>query len=170
MDAKKENENTSTQNDTTVERISNRDLVITRTINGSARMVFEAFTKAELLKQWWVPKSTGMTLRSCETDVRVGGGYRLVYNLDAAEPMAFYGRYLEVIPYSRLVWTNDEGNDGGAVTTVTFEETDGKTRLTMHDRYPLEDSFDETMESCMRESLDQLNDFIVTQGAGLGRS
>ena len=110
MDAGKESEpTTTTKNRTTVERRSERELVVTRTINGPARIVFEAFTKPELLKRWWVPKSTGLVLLSCEADVRVGGRYRLVFGHGASEPMAFYGRYVEVTPYSRLVWTNDEG-------------------------------------------------------------
>src|SRR5579871_3049525 len=102
MDAKRENESTPTGNRTTVERKSERELVVTRTINGPARIVFEAFTKPELLKRWWAPKSTGLILTSCEVDVRVGGRYRFVFEHGAAEPMAFYGRYIEVTPYSRL--------------------------------------------------------------------
>ena len=124
------------KNSTTVERTSERELVVTRTVNGPARIVFEAWTKPELLRQWWVPKSTGMTMLSCEADVRVGGRYRLVFSHDAfPKPMEFFGRYLEVTPHSRLVWTNDEGDDGGPVTTVTFEEEAGKTLLVMHELY-----------------------------------
>jgi uncharacterized protein YndB with AHSA1/START domain len=112
------------KNRTTVERKSDREVVVTRTINGPARIVFEAFTKAELLKRWWVPKSMGMTLLSCEVDARVGGKYRLVFD-HRPEPVAFFGTYVEVKPYSRLAWTNDEGGEGGSVTTVTFEEKAG---------------------------------------------
>ncbi|HEY9014157.1 MAG TPA: SRPBCC domain-containing protein, partial [Gemmatimonadales bacterium] len=115
------------KNRTTVERTSDREVVVTRTVNGPARLVFEAFTKAELLKRWWVPKSMGMTLLSCEVDARVGGTYRLVFDYGGPEPAAFFGRYVEVKPYSRLAWTNDEGGHGGPVTTVTFEEQGGKT-------------------------------------------
>ena len=123
------------KNRTTVERKSERELVVTRTVNGPARIVFEAFTKPELFKRWWVPKSFGLTLLSCELDVRVGGTYRLVFSHEGSE-MAFFGRYIEVIPDSRIVWTNDEGDDGGAVTTVSFEERDGKTLVVIHDLYP----------------------------------
>ena len=119
MDARRESEPTPMKNRTTVERKSERELVVTRTFNGPARIVFEAWTKPELFKQWWVPKSMGMSLRSCEMDVRVGGRYRLEFEPDA---MAFFGTYLEVTPHSRLVWTNEEGGEGGPVTTVTFEE------------------------------------------------
>ncbi|HEY3497503.1 MAG TPA: SRPBCC domain-containing protein, partial [Polyangiaceae bacterium] len=109
---------------TTVERKSERELVVTRTFNGPARIVFEAWTNPELFGRWWVPKSLGLSLLSCEMDVRVGGKYRLVFAA-APEPMAFFGTYVEVTPRSRLVWTNEEGGDGGAVTTVTFEEKGG---------------------------------------------
>ena len=173
MDARRESEPTPTNNRTTVERKSERELVVTRTINGPARIVFEAFTKPELLKLWWAPKSTGVSLLSCEADVRVGGGYRLVFGHDASEPMAFYGRYLEVTPYSRLVWTNDEGDDGGAVTTVTFEERGGKTLLVMQDLYPSKEALDGAlagMEGGMRETLEQLDELVVTLGASSGLS
>jgi uncharacterized protein YndB with AHSA1/START domain len=174
MDARKENEPTPTKNRTTVERKSERELVVTRTVNGPARIVFEAFAKPELLKQWWVPKSTGVSLLSCEADVRVGGRYRLVFAHDASPtPMEFFGRYLEVTPHSRLVWTNEEGADGGAVTTVTFEEKAGKTLLVMHDLHPSKESCDDAcvgMEGGMLETLEQLDEFVVAQGASLGRS
>src|SRR5690349_14280267 len=110
MGARGETGVTAMKNRTTAERRSERELVVTRTINGPARIVFEAWSKPELFKQWWTPKSTGLTLVSCEMDVRVGGGYRLVFRHPAApDPMAFFGKYLEVTPYSRIVWTNDEG-------------------------------------------------------------
>src|SRR5687767_8287787 len=112
MDARGESDIAPTKNRTTVDRKSERELVITRTVNGPARIVFEAWTRPELFKQWWLPKSAGLTLLSCEMDVRVGGGYRLVFSA-APEPMAFYGRYLDVTPCSRLVWTNEEGGDAG---------------------------------------------------------
>src|SRR5262245_17759975 len=169
MDARRESEPAPMKNPTTVERKSERELVVTRTINGPARMVFEAFTKPELLRRWWVPKSFGESLLSCEMDVRVGGRYRLVFG----QGMEFYGRYIEVTPHSRLVWTNDEGDDGGAVTTVTFEEKGGKTLLVMHDLYPSKEALDASlagMEGGMRETLEQLDELVVTLGASLGRS
>src|ERR671936_1824855 len=130
MDARRESEATPVKNRTTVERKSERELVVMRTFNAPARIVFEAWAKPELFKQWWVPKSMGMSLRSCEMDVRVGGKYRLEFEPDA---MAFFGTYLEVTPPSRLVWTNEEGGDGGPVTTVTFEDHGGKTLLVYHE-------------------------------------
>src|ERR1700742_740944 len=124
------------KNPTTVERKSERELVITRTFNGPAHIVFAAWTKPELLKRWWAPKSSGVSLLSCKADVRTGGGYRFEFGHEGAEPMmAFFGKYIEVIPNERLVWTNEESADG-AVTTVTFVEKAGKTLLTMHELYP----------------------------------
>ncbi len=128
------------KNYTTVERESERALVVTRTFNGPARIVFEAWIQPELFKRWWVPKSIGLTLLSCEMDVRVGGGYRLVF-AGSPEPIAFFGKYLEVTPHSRLCWSNDESPDG-AITTVTFEESGGTTRVVVRDLYPSKEALD----------------------------
>src|SRR5580704_6861423 len=122
-------------NSTGVERKSELELVVTRTVNAPARLVFEAWTKAELFRRWWVPKSFALTLLSCEMDVRVGGQYRLVFPYENST-MEFFGTYLEVTPHSRLVWTSEEGDDGKTVTTVTFDENAGQTLLVMHDLYP----------------------------------
>src|SRR3954470_17287622 len=129
MDARRVSEATPMKNRTTVERKSEREVVVTRSFDAPARLVFEAWTRPELFKQWWVPKSLGMTLRSLELDVRVGGGYRLVFG----QGMEFFGKYLEVTPPSRLVWTNEESGEAGPVTTVTFEEKAGKTLLTLRE-------------------------------------
>jgi len=169
MDARRGRETTPMKNRTTVERKSERELVVTRTVNGPARIVFEAWTKPELFKQWWVPKSAGMSLRSCEMDVRVGGKYRLEFEPDA---MAFFGTYLEVTPPSRLVWTNEEGGESGQVTTVTFEEKDGKTLLVMHELYPSKEALDAAgtgAADAMGETFEQLDELLVTLGAGAGR-
>jgi uncharacterized protein YndB with AHSA1/START domain len=160
------------KNRTTVERKSEREIVVTRTFNGPARIVFEAWTKPELIKRWWVPKSMGMSLLSCEMDVRVGGRYRFVFGHDASRPMAFFGRYIEVTPYSRLVWTNEESDDG-AVTTVTFEEQDGKTLLAMHELYPSKEALDAAgtgSADATVETFAQLDELLVTLGASAGRS
>jgi uncharacterized protein YndB with AHSA1/START domain len=134
--------------------------------------VSEAWTKPELFKRWWVPKSFGLSLLSCELDVRVGGRYRLVFGHDAST-MEFFGRYLEVTPHSRLVWTNDEGDDGGAVTTVTFEERGGKTLLVVHDLYPSKEALDAAIATGatggMPEQLEELDELLVTLGASAGR-
>jgi uncharacterized protein YndB with AHSA1/START domain len=151
------------KNSTTVERKSELELVVTRTFNGPARIVFEAWTKPELLKRWWAPKSSGLVLRSCEADVRVGGKYRLEFVHEAAGTMAFFGTYLEVTPHSRLAWTNEESPDG-AVTTVTFEEKGGQTLLVLHERYPSKEALDGAfvgMEGGMPESFAQLDDLLV---------
>src|SRR5919107_533487 len=148
MDARRESEPTLMKNPTTTERTSDRELVVTRAFNAPARIVFEAWTRPELFKRWWVPKSTGMALLSCEMDVRTGGTYRLVFRHDAfPEPMAFFGRYIAVTPPSRLVWTNEEDEGGGQVTTVTFEETGGKTLLVVHDLYPSKEALDGAIAS-----------------------
>ena len=174
MDASRESEPTPMKNRTTVERKSERELVIARTFNGPARIVFEAWTRPELLKRWWAPKSTGLSLLSCEADVRVGGRYRFEFGHEGSKPLAFFGRYIEVIPHSRLVWTNDEGGDGGAVTTVTFEEIDGKTLLVMRDLYPSKEALDGALASGsaggMDETFEQLDELLVTLGASAGPS
>jgi uncharacterized protein YndB with AHSA1/START domain len=161
------------KNRTTVERKSEREIVVTRTFDGPARIVFEAWTKPELFKQWWVPKSMNMFLRSCEMDVRVGGRYRLVFGHDASHADEFFGRYIEVKPHSRLVWTNDEGGDGGPVTTVTFEEKGGKTLLVMHELYPSKEALDAAgtgAADAMSETFEQLDELLATLGASLGPS
>jgi uncharacterized protein YndB with AHSA1/START domain len=156
---------------TTVERASERELVVTRTINGPARLVFKAWATPELFQRWWTPKSFGLTLISHEADVRTGGGYRLVMRHPAADqPMAFFGRYIEVTPPSRLVWTNDEGGEGaGAVTTVTFEEKDGATRVVVHELYPSKEALDEAMAdgstTGWSEQFAQLDELIGSLGA-----
>jgi uncharacterized protein YndB with AHSA1/START domain len=167
MDARREGESNPVRNRTTVERKSEREMVVTRTFDGPARLVFEAWTKPELLKLWWAPKSMGMSLLSCEADVRVGGRYRFVFGHDASKTMAFYGKYIEVTPYSRLVWSNEEGDGGEAITTVTFEEKDGKTLLVLHDLHPSKEALDGAIGSGvgMRETFEQLDELLVTLGA-----
>ena len=153
------------KNHTTVERKSERELVVTRTFNGPARIVFEAWTKPDLFKRWWVPKSSGMTMLSCEMDIRTGGTYRLVFSHPSFEkPMAFFGRYIEVTPPSRLVWTNDEGGEGGAVTTVTFEDKGGATLVVLRDLYPSKEALDEAIASGSTsgfgEQFEQLDELL----------
>ena len=168
MDERRDSEATPMKNRTTVERTSERELVVTRTFNAPARLVFEAWTKAELFRRWWVPKSYGLTLLSCDMDVRVGGRYRLAFNHQGST-MEFFGTYREVTPYSRLVWTNEEG-DGVTVTTVTFDENAGKTLLVVHDLYPSKEAVDSGSTGGLPESLDQLDELLVTLGASMGRS
>ena len=171
MNARIESKPGPVKDRTTVERKSDREVVVTRTINGPARIVFEAFTTAELLKRWWVPKSMGMTLLSCEVDARVGGKYRLVFDHDP-EPAAFFGTYVEVRPYARLAWTNDEGGEGGPVTTVTFEEKGGKTLVVLHETYPSKESLDTAgtgAADAMVETFDQLDELLVALGESAGQ-
>ncbi|WP_332771861.1 SRPBCC family protein [Phenylobacterium sp.] len=155
-------------NPTKVERKSERELVVTRTFDGPAHIVFEAWTRPELFKLWWPPKSLGVPLRSCAMDVRVGGGYRLEFGHDAANVMAFFGKYIEVTPPARLVWTNDESEDG-AVTTVTFEEKDGKTLLVLHELYPSKAALDASIGASegLAEQFEQLDELLATLGANV---
>ncbi|QAY75590.1 SRPBCC family protein [Sphingosinicella sp. BN140058] len=161
----------STHEGTRVNRRSDRELVVTRIFDAPARIVFEAWTQADLFKQWWAPKSAGVPLLSCEMDVRTGGRYRLEFGHDAGSSMAFYGKYLEVVPPTRLVWTNDEGEEG-PVTTLTFEERSGKTLLTLHELYPTKEALDEAllgMEEGMPEQFGQLDELLATLRASAGR-
>lgn len=148
---------------TTVERISERELVVRRTVNGPARLVWEAWTKPELFRRWWVPKSFGLTLLACEMDVRVGEQYQLVFRHEDST-MAFFGTYVEVTPYSRLVWTNEEGTGGTTVTTVTFEEVAGKTLVVVHDLYPSAEAIESGSSNAMPEALDQLDELLGSLG------
>ena len=167
MDARRESEPTTVKHLTTVERKSEREFVVRRTFNGPARLVFEAWTKPELLKLWWAAKSTGVPLLSCEADVRVGGRYRFEFGHDASNTTAFFGRYIEVTPHSRLVWTNEEGDGGEAITTVTFEEKGGKTLLVLHELHPSKEAVDGAIGfgEGLRETFEQLDELLVTLGA-----
>jgi len=157
------------KNRTAVERKSDLELVVTRVFDGPAPIVFEAWARPELFQRWWVPKSLGVPLRSCEMDVRTGGGYRLEFGLDAANSMAFYGRYIEVIPPSRIVWTNEESGDAGAVTTVTFEDQGGRTLLTLSELYPTKEACDEALQGSatgLPEQFEQLDALLIELDAG----
>jgi uncharacterized protein YndB with AHSA1/START domain len=148
------------KNRTSVERKSDREIAVTRTFDAPPRIVFEAWTKPDLFKRWWVPKSLGMSLVSCEMDVRVGGGYRLVFG----QGMAFFGKYLEVTPYSRLVWTNEEGGEGGPITALTFEEKGGKTLLVLNELYPSKEALDPAGTGAAEglvETFEQLDEILV---------
>jgi uncharacterized protein YndB with AHSA1/START domain len=153
-----------------MERTSEREIVVTRTFNGPARIVFEAWSRPELFERWWVPKSIGVSLLSCEMDVRTGGTYRLMFSHAASpEPVAFFGRYLEVTPPSRIVWTNDEAGEDGAVTTVTFEERGAGTLVVMRDLYPSKEALDTAIASGSTggfgETFEQLDELLLAQGA-----
>lgn len=165
MDERNESDARAAKNPTTVERTSDREVVVRRTVNAPARLVFEAWTRADLFRKWWVPKSYGLNLLACEMDVRVGGQYRLVFRHEDST-MEFFGTYLEVTPHSRLVWTNDEGDQGKTITTVTFEERDGRTRLVVHDLYPSKEAVDTGSAGAMPETLDQLEELLAGMGTG----
>jgi uncharacterized protein YndB with AHSA1/START domain len=152
-----------------VERPSDLELAVTRTFDGPARLVFDAWTRPELFQRWWAPKSCGLTIISCELDVRTGGTYRLVMGHPSSDqPMAFFGKYIEVVPLARMVWTNDEGGDGGPITTVTFEEQGERTLVVLCERYPSKEALDEAVASGSTSGYDetfaQLDEFLATQG------
>lgn len=151
------------KNRTHVEQISERELVVTRTFDGPPSLVFEAWTRQDVFVRWWVPKAFREALVSCELDARVGGSYRLVFRHGDGEPMAFHGRYVEVTPPTRLVWTNEEGDGGTQITTVTFEEKDGKTLVVVHELYPSKEAFDAGHGAAdgMVESFEQLDELLA---------
>lgn len=162
--------NDRSSNVTDVTRISDRELVVTRLFDAPARLVFEAWTKPELFRRWWTPASLGMTFLACEMDARTGGTYRLEFGHPCSDqPAVFHGRYLEVTPCSKVVWTNEEGGGDGAVTTVTFEEHDGQTRVVMHDLHPSKEALDEAIASgstnCTAEQFAQLDDMLGSSTA-----
>ena len=164
MVARKESESQRT----TVQKKSEREVVVTRTFDAPARLVFEAWSKPELFKKWWVPRSMGMTLRSCELDVRTGGKYRLVFGDDPANPMAFFGKYLEVVPDRRIVWTNEEGGENSSVTTVTFDEQGGQTLLVMSELYPSKEALDAAgtgAQEATYETFGQLDELLAELSA-----
>jgi uncharacterized protein YndB with AHSA1/START domain len=159
MDARRESKPASKL--TTVQRTSDREVVVTRTFNAPARLVFQAWTQPELFKRWWVPRSMDMTLRSCEMDVRTGGKYRLSFG----DGMDFFGRYVEVTPHSKIVWTNEESGENGSVTTVTFEEKDGQTLLVMSELYPSKEALDAAgtgAADATHETFAQLDELLLT--------
>lgn len=153
------------RNRTTAERPTERELVIRRTFAAPARMLFDAWTRPELFQLWWAPRSLGMPLISVEMDPRAGGGYRVGFGRDGVEVFAAYGKYVEVTPPSRIVWTNEEGGET-SVTTVTFEETDGQTLLTLTEVYPSKAAADASvgMEDGMAEQFEQLDDLLASLG------
>jgi uncharacterized protein YndB with AHSA1/START domain len=166
MDAKRDSEPTPTKSRTTVEPKAEREIVVTRTFDAPARLVFQAWTTPELFRRWWIPKSMPLKLLSYEADIRAGGGYRLVFDVDGTKTMAFFGKYLEVTPHSRIVWTNDESGEDGAVTTVTLEEKGDKTLLVLHELYRSKEARDAALASGsydgMGETFEQLDELLVT--------
>lgn len=154
---------------TAVDRRSERELIVTRVFNAPIRLVFDAWTKPELFKLWWAPRSIGVPILSCEMDVRTGGKYRLSIGHPGSDrPMEFFGKYIEVIPNRRIVWTNDEGDEGGAVTTVTFEERGDDTLVVMRDLYPSKKALDDAIASGSTsgtgETFAQLDELLIVLG------
>ena len=151
---------------TTTERKSDRELIVTRTFDAPVRIVFEAWTNPELFMRWWAPKSMGVPLLSCEMDVRTGGKYRLEFGKDSSNSAAFFGKYLEVVRNAKIVWTNDEGEEG-AITTVTFKDEGGRTSLTFHEVYPSKEALEEALQGSaagLPEQLEQLDELLSSIG------
>jgi uncharacterized protein YndB with AHSA1/START domain len=161
----------TTRTGTTVKRKSDREIVVTRVFNAPARIVFDAWTRPELFMRWWAPRSMDMNIRSCEMDVRTGGKYRLEFGQDASSSFTFFGKYIEVIPNERIVWTNDESDDG-AVTTVTFEEQGGQTLLTLSELYPSREALEAERgaEEALPEQFEQLDELLAELGASAERT
>lgn len=155
------------QKRTSVERRGDRELVVTRTFDAPPSIVYKAWSQPELFQRWWVPKSApGISLVSCDMDVRTGGKYRLVFGAGGSDTMAFYGKYLEVVPNERIVWTNDEGEEG-AVTTVTFEDQGGRTLVNFHEVYPSREVLEEALQGsavALPEQLEQLDELLSSMG------
>ena len=156
-------------NRTIVKRKSDRELVVTRTFDAPARIVFAAWSKPELFRRWWVPKAMSPSLLSCDVDMRTGGGYRLVFRFPGSDQtMAFFGTYKEVVPNKRIVWTNEESGDAGSVTTVTLEESDGTTLLVMSELYPTKEALDEAgtgAQDATHETFGQLDELLAELSA-----
>ena len=162
------------KNRTTLERTSDREIVVTRIFNGPPRIVFDAWTRPDLVSRWWAPLSMGVSMVSCDADVRAGGRYRYVLKPPHSDPFAFVGTYREVTPHTRLVYTtiyvpkgNDEQDESGAaVCTVTFEDRGEKTYLVSREVYPSKDVLDAVlatgMESGMRVTMDQLDELVAS--------
>ena len=157
------------KSETIVKRTGDRELVVTRTFNAPAHIVFDAWTKPELLKRWWAPKSFGVSLFECEQDVRVGGAYRFAFGRDPKNPEVFTGRYLEVDPPSRLVLTQLYGwmsDVGDVVVTAAFEESQRRRRLTLRQLFPSKEALEGArasgMERGMRITLDQLDELVAS--------
>ena len=145
-------------------RKSDRELIVTRTFDSPAQALFDAWTRPELFRLWWAPKSMGAVLSACEIDARTGGGYRITFGGGGPDSATFFGRYLEVTPPSRLVWTNEESDDA-PVTTVTFEAHGERTLLTLSELYrSAEPPADAAagMQTMMAEQFAQLDQLLAS--------
>lgn len=156
-------------NRTTLERTTDREIVIEHTFHAPAAIVFDAWTRPEFVRRWWAPQSRGVTLVQCDAELRPGGTYRYVLARGESERFAFSGKYLEIARPTRLVYTQcfePAAEAGEAVVTVSFEERDGSTRLVAHELYPSKDVLDGVlasgMEDGMRETFDQLEELVVS--------
>jgi len=169
MDARKSSKPLNrTANQTAMELTSDLEIVITRTFNGPPRIVFEAWTRPELVRRWWAPKALGVSVVSIDADVRVGGRYRYVLQRgDGGGEVAFSGTYREVAPPSRLVYTQAfEPYPDEVIITITLTERDGQTDFVSHELWPSKEIRDMAMstgmEKGMRMTMDQLDELVAS--------
>jgi len=172
--AAREGSETAVTSRTSIERQSDRELVVSRTFDGPARIVFDAWTRPELVSRWWAPSSHGAAMVSCDADVRVGGHYRYVVRPGKGGEFAFSGRYEEVTPHSRLVYTaffepRALGPATGAepvIVTVTFDEQGGRTRVVSREVYPSKEVLDGAiatgMERGIHATMDLLDELVAS--------
>ncbi|HWU96307.1 MAG TPA: SRPBCC domain-containing protein [Sphingomonas sp.] len=149
---------------TTVTRISDTEVEATRLFDAPPHLLYRAWTTAELFQRWWAPKSMGVPMHVRELDVRVGGGYRIEFDAEGGQVWAFFGKYIEVVPNERIVWTNEEGGDAGPVSSVTFEAQGDRTLLTFRERYPTKEALDEGIGAAegLPEQLAQLAELVAS--------
>jgi uncharacterized protein YndB with AHSA1/START domain len=150
-----------------LELVGDREIVMTRSFAAPARLVFEAYTKADLVAKWWAPKKCGVEMVSCEAEVRVGGKWRYTLRNPDTEVVAFYGEYREVTAPERVVYTEQFSKfpDGPPViVTVTFVERDGRTEMTSTQLYPSKEVREMVvatgMEFGANETLNQLEEVL----------
>lgn len=151
---------------TTAEHTSDCDYVVTRAFSAPLHKVFAAWSEAALFQRWWVPKSFGLTLLSCEMDARMGGKYCLTFrHPESGEPLPFHGTYVAVSAPCLLSWSNDEEGGAAQITTVKFAESAGGTSVTMQERYPSKDALDEAIATgtvcSMDEPFAQLDELLA---------
>lgn len=145
---------------------SDREVVMTRVFDASRQMVFDAFTKPELLKRWFGPR--GWSLVECEVDLRVGGGFRFVMRGPDGRDMGMRGVYREIAAPDRSVHVESfDDFPGESVVTAVMTENAGKTTLTATVLYESKEIRDAVLKSGMEhgaaESYDKLAEALATE-------
>jgi len=144
---------------------TDREIVMTRVFDAPRRLVFDAFSKPELLKRWFGPR--GWSLVVCEVDLRVGGGFRFVLRGPDGKEMGMRGVYREIAPPERSVHMESfDDFPGESQVTAVFVEEGGKTTLTATVLYPSREVRDAVLKSGMEhgaaESYDKLNELLAS--------